>query len=396
MIKHPNLYARALAYVIIGFSVILSTLPAQAAFETRARAAYVLDETSGTVLLAKNADVPLPPASMSKLMTLDLAFEAIADGRLKLDEKLPVSKHAMSYKGSTMFLNTSDRVKVSDLLRGIIVLSGNDACVVIAEALSPDGTEAGFARMMTERARELGMKNSHFVNSNGWPDPGQRMSVHDLAILADHIIKTFPQFYPIFSETEFRFDGRASQNVRNRNPLLRLGIGAEGMKTGHTEEAGYGLVGTVKQGDRRVILVLSGLPTAGARASEGARIANWALRQFVEKIVAKKGRVLASAPVWNGEISSVGLSAPKDVKLLVPAREAGTLTATLRYKGPLKAPIKKGTKLAELTIERKDLPAVTVPLTAATDVAEWGFGGRMKRAASLAAQRLLTEAKGLF
>ena len=215
----------------------LAALPAQA-FDTSARAAYVLDQTTGTVLLSKNADEPLPPASMSKLMTLYVAFEAIRDGRLSLDERLPVSSHAMSYKGSTMFLDTTDRVRVEDLLRGIIVLSGNDACVVIAEALSPDGTEAGFARFMTRRARQLGMDNSTFMNSNGWPQAGHMMSVHDLAILAQHIIEDFPEFYPMFAETEFAFDGRAPQNVHNRNPLLSLDIGADGLKTGHTQEAG--------------------------------------------------------------------------------------------------------------------------------------------------------------
>jgi len=174
------------------------------AYDTKARAAFVMDMTTGTVLLNKNADKPLPPASMSKLMTLFVTFEAIRDGRLSLDEYLPVSQHAMSYGGSTMFLDTTDRVKVSDLLQGIIVLSGNDACVVIAEALSPDGTEAGFARFMTKRAQQLGMTNSNFVNSNGWPAAGHEMSMRDLALVARHLITDFPEFYPIFSETEYK------------------------------------------------------------------------------------------------------------------------------------------------------------------------------------------------
>jgi len=218
-------------------------------YETRATAAYVIDHSTGTVLLDKNADTPLPPASMSKLMTLYMAFEAIADGRLDINEELPVSAHAMSFGGSTMFLDTTDRVRVEDLLRGIIVLSGNDACVVIAEALSRDGTEAGFARMMTERARALGMLNSTFANSSGWPAAGHRMSMRDLGILAERLIADYPTYYPLFAEREFPFDGRAPQNTRNRNPLLGLNIGADGLKTGHTQEAGYGLVGSAKQGD---------------------------------------------------------------------------------------------------------------------------------------------------
>ena len=214
--------AGALRLTPVALAAALFALPALA-FETRGSAAFVLDVGTGTVLLSKNADQPRPPASMSKLMTLYVAFEALRDGRLTLDERLPVSEHAMSYKGSTMFLDTTDRVRVEDLLRGIIVLSGNDACAVIAEALSPDGTEAGFARYMTERAQQMGMENSTFANSNGWPAAGHLMSVHDLAILANRIITDFPEYYPLFSETEFAFDGRAPSNTRNRNPLLGLG-----------------------------------------------------------------------------------------------------------------------------------------------------------------------------
>ncbi|MFG6641901.1 D-alanyl-D-alanine carboxypeptidase family protein, partial [Sulfitobacter sp. 1A09213] len=238
----------------------LAVLATQAgAFDTSARAAFVLDYTTGTVLMAKNADEALPPASMSKLMTLYMAFEAIHDGRLTLDERLPVSEHAMSYGGSTMFLNTQDRVRVEDLLRGIIVLSGNDACAVIAEALSPNGTEPGFAELMTRRAQQLGMTNSTFANASGWPAANHRMSMRDLTLLATRIIEDFPEFYPIFAEKQFAFDGRAPSNVNNRNPLLRLNIGADGLKTGHTAEAGYGLVGSAKQGERRVVFAMTGL-----------------------------------------------------------------------------------------------------------------------------------------
>lgn len=258
---------RLAALALLPALTSLTALPAWA-FDTKARAAYVLDMGTGTVLLAKQADAPLPPASMSKLMTVYIAFEALRDGRLALDDRLPVSEHAMAYGGSTMFLNTRDRVRVEDLLRGIIVLSGNDACAVIAEALSPDGTEAGFARYMTGRARDLGMTNSTFANSNGWPAPGHVMSVHDLAILAQRLITDFPELYGMFSETDFAFDGRAPANTRNRNPILGLGIGADGLKTGHTNEAGYGLVGSAKQGDRRVIFVISGLDSTRARAEE--------------------------------------------------------------------------------------------------------------------------------
>lgn len=393
---------RASRRIALSMLLVLAMLPllaqgALAAFETRAKAAYVYDMTTGTVLLEKNADEPLPPASMSKLMTLYMAFEALEDGRLQLDERLPVSEHAMSYRGSTMFLNTADRVKVEDLLRGIIVLSGNDATVVIAEALSPDGTEAGFARMMTERAKEMGLANSHFTNSNGWPQAGHRMSMRDLGILAERIIRDFPTFYPMFAEREFLFDGRAPQNVRNRNPLLGLGIGADGLKTGHTQEAGYGLVGSAKQGDRRIILVISGLPSQKARAEEAERIINWAFRQFVKKTVAKEGSKLAAADVWMGDATRINLVAPEDLNILLPARKLkGGIDAVIEYRSPLEAPIAEGQKVAELVIERKDLPPARLTLVSDREVARGGLVARLRAASSVLAGKLVEKARSLF
>ena len=371
-----------LRFAAASFALIVSTLSA-AAFETTARAAYVLDQSTGTVLLAKNADEPVPPASMSKLMTLYVAFEAVRDGRLKLDERLPVSQHAMSYKGSTMFLNTQDRVKVEDLLRGIIVLSGNDACVVIAEALSPDGTEAGFARFMTERAELLGMTNSSFANSNGWPAVGHRMSVHDLAILANRLILDFPEFYPLFAETEFAFDGRAPSNTHNRNPLLKLGIGADGLKTGHTTEAGYGLVGSARQDDRRVIFVLSGLDSNTKRAEEAEAIVKWSFRQFGEKTIAKAGTPVAHARVWMGAEPSIGLVPVEDITVLLPVLAGDSITAEVVYTGPVNAPIQKGQVLGELVVKPDDLPELRLPLVADRNVAAGGFLVRVRTAANL-------------
>ncbi len=358
------------------------------AFDTSARAAFVLDHTTGTVLMAKNADESLPPASMSKLMTLYMAFEAIRDGRLQLDERLPVSEHAMSYGGSTMFLNTQDRPRVEDLLRGIIVLSGNDACAVIAEALSPDGSEAGFADLMTRRAQQLGMTGSQFANASGWPDPNQRMSMRDLTLLAGHIIDDFPQFYPIFAERQFAFDGRAPSNVNNRNPLLRLDIGADGLKTGHTAEAGYGLVGSAKQGDRRVIFAITGLESERARAEQSEAIVNWAFRQFAERTLVESGTEIARADVWLGSDDSVGLVAQQDVTLLVPVTPGTTLDAEVVYTGPLKAPIAAGQQLAELIIRPEGLPEHRVPLFAAQEVAGGGFGKRMMTVSEVLFKRL--------
>ncbi|MGV6848072.1 MAG: D-alanyl-D-alanine carboxypeptidase family protein [Marinibacterium sp.] len=380
---------RAFTVLAAGLIWCLS-LPAWA-FDTSARAAYVLDQTTGTVLLEKNADEPLPPASMSKLMTLYVAFEAIREGRLSLDERLPVSTHAMSYKGSTMFLDTTDRVRVEDLLRGIIVLSGNDACAVIAEALSPDGTEAGFARFMTRRARQLGMKDSTFMNSNGWPQAGHRMSVKDLAIIAERIIVDFPEFYPMFSETEYAFDGRAPQNVRNRNPLLRLNIGADGLKTGHTVEAGYGLVGSARQGDRRVIFVLSGLDSETQRAEEAEAIVNWSFRHFAEKTLAKAGIPVARAEIWMGREPSVGLVAQEDWTVLLPVLGKDKLQGEVVYVGPVDAPIRKGQEIAKLVVQPDGLPEMTLPLVADADVPAGGFLVRITAAANKLFQQWLRE-----
>lgn len=368
-------------------------LPA-AAFETNARAAYVVDMTTGTVLLDKNADMPLPPASMSKLMTLYVAFEAVREGQLSLEERLPVSEHAMSYGGSTMFLDTTDRVRVEDLLRGIVVLSGNDACAVIAEALSPDGTEAGFARFMTERAQRMGLTNSVFKNSNGWPAEGQVMSMRDLAILSERIIEDFPEFYDMFAEREYLFDGRAPSNIYNRNPLLNLDIGVDGLKTGHTRAAGYGLTASAKQGDRRVVFSFSGLDTAGARAREGEAIVNWAFRQFTQRSVAKAGEDVARVPVWMGEARDVGLTPEKDIDTLLPALGGNTVEAEVVYSGPVHAPVTQGDRLAELVLKPMGLPETRVPLFAAETVAQGGFLQRLGVVSGRLAQRLLRNIEG--
>ena len=378
---------RRLSSLAIVLSAALLLAPAHA-FETQARGAIVIDLSTGTILLNKNADEPQPPASMSKLMTLYVTFEAIRDGRLTLEEKLPVSAHAMSFGGSTMFLDTTDRVSVEDLLRGIIVLSGNDACVVLAEALSPDGTEEGFARYMTQRAQQMGMTNSVFKNSSGWPATGHVMSARDLALLARHIIQDFPEYYPMFAETEFEFDGRAPQNTQNRNPLLRLNIGADGLKTGHTQRAGYGLVGSAKQGDRRVVFVVNGLDSARQRAVESESILSWAFRQFVEKSVITKGTKVAEADVWMGRTDTVALEAMEDVTTLLPILSSDEVAAEIIYDGPIHAPVLKGEELAKLVITPEGLPELEIPLFAAEDVPAGGFMIRLKTVSQILLARL--------
>lgn len=374
--------------LILVFATLLA-LPAQA-FDTRATAAWVFDETTQTVLLAKNADQPLPPASMSKLMTLNMLFEALQDGRVTMDTTFAVSTKARSMGGSTMFLNEQDRPTVRDLIHGIIVNSGNDACVVVAEGLA--GTEEAFAAQMTERAKTLGMTQSTFANASGWPDPNHRMSMHDLGVIARRLIEEFPEEYAIFKETEFNFANRAEANRFNRNPLLKLNIGADGLKTGHTTEAGYGLVGSAVQGNRRVIFVITGLESDTARAEEAERIVNWAYRQFVLKTVAKAGLRVAEAPVWMGRDSTVGLVPAKDVVLLVPASVQDGISAEVSFTGPLAAPLIAGQPVAELIIHIPDLPDARIPLVAEAAVNRAGFAGRLTTAAQVLYQRFLAKA----
>lgn len=366
--------------LLLSLLLTLTALPARA-FETRATAAWVYDVTTGTELMTKNADTPLPPASMSKLMTINMLFEALRDGRVTMETTFSVSSKARAMGGSTMFLNERDKPSVYDLIHGIIVLSGNDACVVVAEGLA--GTEEAFAHQMTERARALGMEHSTFMNASGWPAPDHRMSMRDLGILAKHLIEDFPEYYPFFAETEFPYDNRAPDNRFNRNPLLKLSIGADGLKTGHTQEAGYGLTGSARQGDRRVIFVITGLASEKDRAEEAERIVNWAFRQFVQKTVVKSGQRVAEAPVWLGDAAQVGLVPAKDVSLLVPALVQGTVTAEVVYNGPVSAPITAGQPLGELVIHIPGMPDASVPLVAEAAVGKAGFVKRLTTAAGV-------------
>jgi D-alanyl-D-alanine carboxypeptidase (penicillin-binding protein 5/6) len=373
---------------------LVTALPALA-FDTRARAAWVYDVTTHTVLLDKNAHEPLPPASMSKLMTLNMLFEALRDGRVTMETTFAVSTKAKQMGGSKMFVEERDRPTVEELIHGIIVNSGNDACVVVAEGLN--GTESDFARAMTVRAKALGMTDSTFTNSSGWPDPGHRMSVHDLGILAVRLIEEFPEFYPYFSHTEFNYKDRVPSNANNRNPLLRLGPNgdwtADGLKTGHTQEAGYGLVGSAVQKDgRRIVFVLTGLATEADRAQEGEQIVNWAFRQFVQKTLVTKGQRVTEADVWLGNASRVGLVPAEDVKLLVPALVQDNVTAEVSYTGPLRAPIAAGQELAELVIHVPDLPDTRVPLVAEGSIGSGGLQVRLMTAAKVLYRRFMEEA----
>jgi D-alanyl-D-alanine carboxypeptidase (penicillin-binding protein 5/6) len=318
---------------------------------------------------------------MSKLMTLNMLFEALRDGRVTMDTRFSVSSRAKAMGGSTMFLNETDRPTVEELIKGIIVLSGNDACVAVAEGLA--GTEDNFARQMNERSVALGMTNSTFVNASGWPNPNHRMSMHDLGVLAARLITEFPEYYGYFGMTEFAWDNRAPQNRFNRNPLLKLDIGADGLKTGHTSEAGYGLVGSALQGTRRIVFVMTGLESEKDRAEEAERIVNWAFRQFVQKTVIEKGTLLARAPVWMGSQEQIGLVAPRDVSLLIPALIQGQITGDVVYRTPLEAPIAAGQEVGELVITLPDMLETRIPLVSDRDVTRGGFLPRVRTAAKV-------------
>ena len=368
-------------------AVIAFAAPAQA-FDTNATSAWVYDVQTGTVLMEKDADKPIPPASMSKLMTLYMLFEALEDGRVQLDTQLPVSSRARAMGGSTMFLNEQDRPTVEQLIKGIIVLSGNDACVVVAEGLA--GTEEAFARQMTERGRQIGLENSTFHNSNGWPHPEHRMSTHDLGTVARLLIQKFPQYYQNFGLTEFQYEDRAPSNRYNRNPLLKLGIGADGLKTGHTQEAGYGLVGSAVQDDRRVIFVISGLDSDRARAEESERIVNWAFRQFTMENLVPAGETVVDAPVWLGTESHVGLTTENGVNVLVPAGVKDQVKVEVVYDSPLPAPIAKGDPLGNLVVTIPGTRDTVTPLIATADIPEAGFLGRMQGAVMKLGQRAIS------
>ena len=363
-------------YTILLFALALVSLNTKLhAFETSAKAAYVIDLKTNAVLLSKNPDTPMQPASLSKLMTLNMAFEALKDGRLALDDQLPVSRHAEKYKGSTMFLTTRHRPTVEELIKGVVVVSGNDASAVLAEALSPDGTENGFANLMTKRAKHLGMHNSTFGNSNGWPHPKQLMSVKDLAIISARLINEFPEYYPYFAEREFTYDGITQPN---RNPLLKLGLGADGLKTGWTQKAGYGIVGSALQDGRRVVFVLTGIKSSKIREREAEKINNWVFRQFTERKLISAGDVIHMVPVHLGEKTLVRVTVKEDLMGLIPSMMEGKIKTEIKYEGPLKAPIIKGKEVGEIIVTIPSLVSFSRPIIAAESVEDGGFLARLK------------------
>ena len=345
--------------------------------ETSAKQALLIDVATGTILLEKEPDELMHPSSMSKLMTVYMVFERLGEGSLKLDDTMRVSEKAWRMGGSKMFVNVDSRVTVEDLLRGVIVQSGNDASIVLAEGLA--SSEEAFAEEMTRRARELGMHDSVFKNATGWPHPEHLVSSRDMATLAQRIIRDFPDYYHYFSETTFTYN-KIKQG--NRNPLLYRGAGADGLKTGHTQAAGYGLVASAVRSDRRLILVINGLGSVNARSREAERLLDFGFREFKNYELFGEGEIVDEAPVWLGEEDTVPvvLEAPLTITMQRKARR--NMKVVVQMDRPVPAPVKKGDRVATLVITAKDSPTIEKPLFAAQDVDRRGLVGRVTAALS--------------
>ena len=355
--------------------LLTAMAPAHAAMDTAAEHAMLLDADSGQILWQKDGLSPQPPASMSKLMTLDLLFQRLADGRIKLTDTLPVSERAWRTQGSKMFVELGSRIAVEDLIRGIIIQSGNDACVVVSEGLG--GSLEGFVGLMNKRAKELGLAQSHFVNPDGLPDPpGQLMSALDLAKLARHIIHTYPQYYHYFSEREFTW-----HKIRqpNRDLVLDSLQGADGLKTGHTDAAGYGITVSAKRGNQRLILVLNGLrypqynndyfPNI-RRAEEAGRVMEMAFREFRRFPVTQANQVVGEAPVKNGAMASVPVTPATAVAVTMQVDSHAGLKTALHLDPSLIAPLRQGQRVGSLVITAPDFPPLSVPVFATQAVAK--------------------------
>lgn len=346
--------------------------PGAKAIETQAKQAYLIDVATGSVLLEKNSDQPVAPASMSKLMTVYMVFELLKNGDLSLDDKFLVSKKAWRKGGSKMFVKVNSQVRVEDLLRGIIVQSGNDACIVFAEGLA--GSEEAFADQMTKRARELGLKESTFKNSTGWPHPEHLMSARDIAHLSIRLIRDFPDYYTLFREKNFTYN---KINQGNRNPLLYRDSGADGLKTGYTEASGYGLAASALRGERRVVLVVNGLPSVRVRSSDSLRLIDWAFRAFENYSLFDKGATVDQVDVWLGTEATVPLIIERDVKVTLQRRFRRKLTAKIVFTGPIPAPITKGTQIARLVVTAPEFQTLSIPLHAGVEVEQRGMFGRL-------------------
>ena len=370
------------------FAIVALAMPSVAAapqFQGIAPIAFMQDLSSGAVLYQRDADRRMPPASMAKMMTVYVAFDMIKKGELKLDQMITVRPETWAkwhgpQAGSTMFLSPNENVSVENLLKGIVTLSGNDACVVLAEGIS--GTEQTFTDRMNAQAKRLGLTNSHFGTANGWPDNGVTyVTARDLAHLATATIQDFPDLYKRFYSLPNFTWGKtlgagADITQANRDPLLGRVAGADGLKTGHTEEAGYGFTGSAEQNGRRLVMVGAGLTSSKDSAEESVRFMEWGFRAWQAKPVVAAGKQVSTAEVQMGSSSNVGLVAPRQLTVTLPAGAVPQMSAKVVYEGPIKAPITKGQHIADLVVTSPDLPEQRLPLVADKDVGQAGFFGR--------------------
>ncbi|WNJ93371.1 D-alanyl-D-alanine carboxypeptidase family protein [Bosea sp. 685] len=373
------------AFLCLALSLVGTGLRAQN-FQSPAPYAVLLDSASGTVLYEKAADELMVPASLAKIATALVAFQEIAQGRLSLDSEIGISENAWRKGGgvsggSTMFAILNSRVKLSDILQGLIVQSGNDAAIALAEAIA--GDEPTFARVMTERVRALGLTKSVFRNATGVGDPEQKVTARELARLADHIIKTYPELYKIFGQREFTWNKIKQQN---RNPLLAMEIGADGLKTGNIDEAGFGLVGSAVQNGQRLIVVVNGLKTARDRAQEARKLLEWGFRAFEARKIFGEGEIVGEASVFGGAKGRVALKAKGPVSLLLPRGAGERLNARIVYRGPLVAPVQEGLEVGRLLVTRGEVKTLEIPLYAAETIEP----GTLQRRALDAAMELAT------
>ncbi|WP_417460721.1 D-alanyl-D-alanine carboxypeptidase family protein [Kordiimonas sp.] len=371
------LYRMKAHFAVLIIGTIAAWAPVQAQMATPAKHAILLDASTNSILFEKDADTPFPPASMSKLMTVYMAFEAIKNGTMRLDDQVVVSDQAWrdwNNRGSTMFLRARDVVTVADLLRGIIVLSGNDACVVLAEHMA--GSHDVFVEWLNAKGIELGMTGSHFANANGWPAEGHVMTARDLATLSLKLATDFPSLYPMFAEREYLYKD-FERNKYNRNPLLARFPGADGLKTGHTEESGYGLAASAEREGRRLVLVVSGLTSQNERMRESTRLMQYGYRNFSHYPLLRAGETVDYAEVWLGQEATVPMVVGEDVAITMSRRQRAQMEVKVEFINPAPAPIQRGDKLGELVIEMPDRAAVRTPLLAGQDVAEVGGMGRI-------------------
>jgi D-alanyl-D-alanine carboxypeptidase (penicillin-binding protein 5/6) len=346
-------------------------------FQTAAPYAILVDADSGSVLFEKAADQPTPPSSLAKLMTTEVVFHEIQEGKLKLEDEFIISEDAWRRGGapshtSSMFAPIHSRVRVQDLLMGVIVQSANDACIALAQGIA--GNETAFAMKMNERARAIGLTSSNFTNSTGLPDPGIKSTARDLARLAQYLIRTYPEFYKYYNEREFTWN---KIRQTNRNPLLTMNIGADGLKTGYTEEGGYGLVGSAERDGLRLIVVINGAKSEKERADEGKRLLEWGFNGFEAKMLFAEGQIVGDARLFGGEQLHVPLVGQDLIALMVPRGSNDRITAKIVYNGPVLAPVERGQPIGKLRVFRGERVALEAPLVAAESV---GRGGMARRA----------------